>query len=144
MRKVILIVLAVFALKGSAQQPDELLQQTEPGSGKITIHAEEGVSFLLHTHIEMNKRRKFVDGYRIQLYSGSGPKAKHEALKVKGQVLALFPEERVHIAYNAPFWRVRIGDYRHKHEALVLWNNLKKEFPSCYIVKDGRINMENL
>jgi hypothetical protein len=134
----------MMVLEVVAQYPDELLQQKEAGSGKITIHAEEGVAFLLHTHIQMNERSKFVDGYRIQLYSGSGPKAKQEALKVKGQVLDLFPDERVHIAYNAPFWRVRIGDYRHKHEALVLWNDLKKEFPSCYIVKDGQINMENL
>jgi len=120
------------------------LQQSSEEEGVITIHQEEGVEFLLDTQIKMNSRTKGVDGYRIQLYSGSGPKGKKEAINVRGKFLSEFPEESVEVytAFNPPFWRVRVGDYRHKHEALLLLSELKALFPNCYVVKDGAVKME--
>jgi hypothetical protein len=124
--------------------PSEVVQQKVPGEGNIVIHEEEGIDFLLDTHIEMNKRHIYTDGFRIQLFSGSGQKARHEAMKVKSSVLELFPDEQVYLSFTAPFWRVRVGNYRNKYEALSLLNKLKKEFPNSYIVKDGSIKMEDL
>jgi len=124
--------------------PVDIVQQNVPGEGKINIHEEEGISFLLDTYIEMNKRNSYVDGYRIQLYSGSGQKAKHAAMNVKSELLELFPDEQIYMSFTAPFWIVRVGNYRNKYEALGLLIKLRKEFPNSYIVKDGTIRMEDL
>lgn len=150
----LLVILVMVSLSLSAQEAqvrtlhggkiiDELQHNIEK-EGVITIHQEEGIEFLLDTQIQMNQRSKGVDGYRIQLYSGSGPKGKKEAIHVRGKFLSEFPEEGVEVytAFNPPFWRVRVGDYRHKHEALKLLNELKVIFPNCYVVKDGEVNME--
>lgn len=140
----ILLPLAVSSQVVTRELPTELVQETVPGEGRIIIHEEAGISFLLSTLIEMNERHKYVDGYRIQLYSGSGQTAKHKAMEVKGDLLKLFPDEPVYISFNAPFWRVRVGNYRNKNEALGLLNKLKREFPNGYIVKDGTIKLEDL
>ncbi len=124
--------------------PTGEVTKTVPGEGKVVIHEEEGIPFLLDTHIQMNKRHPYVDGFRIQLYSGSGKKAKHEAMNVKAQLLELYPDEKVYMSFTAPFWLVRIGNYRNKYEALDLLNKIKKEFPNAYIVKDGTIKMDDL
>jgi hypothetical protein len=124
--------------------PTDLIQKSVRGEGEVVIHEETGIPFLLDTHIEMNKRHRYFDGYRIQLYSGSGQKAKHLALEVKGKILELFPDEPVYISFTAPFWRVRVGNYRNKHEALGLMSKLKKEFPDSYVVKDGSIKLDDL
>ncbi len=124
--------------------PSDIVQQNVPGEGRIIIHEEEGISFLLDTHIGMNKSHSYVDGYRIQLYSGSGQKAKHEAMNVKSELLELFPDEPVYMSFTAPFWVVRVGNYRNKYEALGLLNKLRKDFPNSYIVKDGNIKMDDL
>lgn len=149
LKQVLFLFFTVFSFVVTGQVvtnelPSDLVQQTVPGEGRITIHEEEGISFLLDTHIEMNKRHRYIDGFRIQLYSGSGQKAKHEAMKVKTDVLELFPDELVYLSFTAPFWTVRVGNYRNKYEALGLLNKLKKEFPNSYIVKDGTIKMEDL
>ena len=124
--------------------PTDLIQESIGGEGQVIIHQEVGIPFLLDTHIEMNKRQRYFDGYRIQLYSSSGQKAKHEALEVKGDILELFPDEAVYISFTAPFWRVRVGNYRNKHEALGLMSRLKKEFPNSYVVKDSSIKLDDL
>lgn len=140
----LLLPLSVVGQVITNELPADVIREAVPGQGKVIIHEEEGIPFLLNTHIEMNKRHKYVDGYRIQLYSGSGQQAKHKALGVKGKVLDLFSDEPIYLSFTAPFWRVRVGNYRNKHEALGLLNRLKKEFPNGYIVKDGTINIEDL
>jgi hypothetical protein len=149
-KQIFLSVILVVALNVSGQEivtnelPADIVQQKLPGEGSVVIHEEEGIDFLLDTHIEMNKRNIYTDGFRIQLFSGSGHRARHEAMGVKSNVLELFPDEQVYLSFTAPFWTVRVGNYRNKYEALSLLNKLKKEFPNSYIVKDGTIRMENL
>ncbi len=140
----LILPLSLFGQTITKELPTDLIQKTTYGEGQVIIHQEEGIPFLLNAHIEMNKRHRYFDGYRIQLYSGSGQKAKHVALDVKGKILELFPDDPVQISFTAPFWRVRVGNYRNKHEALGLLNRLKKEFPNSYIVKDGTLKMDEL
>ena len=138
----ILISVCAFA-QSSTKRMVEAVQESIEGQGAVTIHQEEGIDFLLDTQVEVNMRMAGVDGYRIQLYSGSGPEGKRQAMEIKGKLLDEFPDEAISTTYTAPFWRVRVGNYRHKHEALPLLNKLKEFFPNCYRVKDGEVKMND-
>lgn len=118
-----------------------VLQERIEGEGIVTIYDEEGIEDLVDIQVEVNKRMGGVDGYRIQLYSGSGPAGKKGALQIKGKFLNNFPGYDTDLSFTSPFWRVRVGNYRHKHEALPLLSELRDLFPNCYIVKDGNVNM---
>ncbi|WP_010663124.1 SPOR domain-containing protein [Marinilabilia salmonicolor] len=120
------------------------LEQVSSNQGIIAIEQSARMRALVNTHIDMNKRAGGVEGFRVQLYSGVGSKARQEALDAKGKVLADLPEENVFIEYSAPFWRVRVGNFRHKHEALPLLNKLKKIFPACYVVKVSDVPLRSL
>ncbi|NPA37727.1 MAG: SPOR domain-containing protein [Chlorobi bacterium] len=144
---VVFMIFVSFVAKGQIvtnELPTDWVQQNVPGEGEVVIHQEPGIDFLLDTHIEMNKRHRYFDGYRIQLYSGSGQRAKHSAMDVKAKLLELYPDEKVYLSFTAPFWRVRVGNYRNKNEALELLGKLRKKFPNAYIVKDGKIKLDDL
>jgi len=139
-----LIVIVLFVLSGATYAQSGLvgdLQQRNDEEGVITIHDEEGIEELVNIQVEVNRRTGGVEGFRIQLYSGSGPEGKKGALSVKGQFLNNFPGHATDLSFTSPFWRVRVGNYRHKHEALPLLNELRELFPDCYIVKDGNVKM---
>ena len=120
----------------------DILQAVEENEGIIHIHQSQRMKELVLTHIAMNKNAGGVEGYRVQLFSGGGSKAREEALEVKGKVLSNWPDERVYVKYSAPFWRVRVGSFRHKHEALPLMKKLDEEFPASYIVRVSDIPLE--
>lgn len=84
-----------------------------------------------------------IDGYRIQIYSGSGAKAKTEAQNARTKFVAAFPTEKVYIVYNAPFWRVRTGDFRYRSEALSLLEKVKRQFPGSYTVRDNTVKKKS-
>ncbi len=136
------LVFGVCAQQISGSEVVDELQKDAFGQGKVTIVEDDGIAFLMDAQVEINARSEGVDGYRIQLYKGSGPSGKKRALEVKGEFLDEFSGEEVYLAYNPPFWRVRVGDYRQRHEALPLIEKLKKRFPNCYVVKDPTVNME--
>ncbi|SMO84405.1 Sporulation related domain-containing protein [Saccharicrinis carchari] len=143
------VVLCLFFGVATSQENAGLtffndLQSQSPGGGNLTIVQDTGIANLVGMHINANNRSKLIDGFRIQLYLGSNNNAKKEATQVKAHLLSLFPDERPYVVYEAPFWRVQVGDFRSKNEAFPLYKKLKSEFPACYPVPVNNIPLSNL
>lgn len=111
------------------------------GSVSTTYHASKLDSLILCNE-RTNANQATLEGYRIQIYSGSGVSAKQEAFAAQTKFLESFPNEKVYLAFNAPFWRVRVGDYRFRSEALPLLNRVKRQFTGSYLVRDNAIRKQ--
>ena len=48
----------------------------------------------------------------------------------------MHPKTKAHLNYKQPYYKVRVGDFKTKLEALKYKNFIIKEFPNCFIVKD--------
>lgn len=114
------------------------------GSGNVEIYQDASIKKLVVSHIESNSRIDVIDGYRIQLYSGSSKMAKSDAASAKAKFLSAFPDVPVYLEYNAPFWRVRVGDFRSKNESLELYSLVKPMFSESYPVKDSQVNYNRI
>ncbi len=81
-----------------------------------------------------------VYGYRIIYFNSNNPKAKATAYLRQEELRKLAPEYATYIRFNAPFWRLQLGDFRTKAEALEVLKELKKTLPKwhkeAYVVKD--------
>lgn len=142
MRIFIFSIFVLYTLKGSAQGTFsgntmfDKISSRSVEQGIVTIHQSTELEQMMTNFAAHNEANGKVEGYRIQLYSGTGAQARQESQDVKTRMLSYFPQEKVVVEYNAPFWRVRTGAFRHKHEALPLLKKIKSTFPNCYIVKD--------
>src|SRR5690554_6074024 len=141
MGKLIIVILWVFGSLSLVAQNDvfERVQSRSTGEGQVSIRQSPGVERMMKDYLQSNRSASGVEGYRIQLYSGTGNNSKQEAKEVRSKLLGLFPEETVFVEYNALFMLVRVVSFRHQHEALPLLRKLKCSFPSCYIVRDASI-----
>lgn len=115
-------------------------QATTAQSGRLVVRNQStDLDTLFAVNLRTNNNQTTLDGYRIQIYSGSGVAAKKEAQDAQNRFLASFPNERVYMTYTAPTWRVRIGDYRYRSEALDLLTRIKRQFQGSYIVRDNTV-----
>ncbi len=84
-------------------------------------------------------------GYRIQIFADNNQRtAKNEAVMRERIIASRYPEIGCYLTYKAPAWRLRIGDYRTREEAVEVMNQLKKDFPAFsreMIVVVDRINV---
>ena len=69
-------------------------------------------------------------GYRIQVFSDRNQRtAKGEALTKERSIKEAFPEMGTYITYDAPSWRLRVGDFRTRDEAVIRLGELREMFP---------------
>lgn len=72
-----------------------------------------------------------VQGYRVQVFSDNNAHtAKSNAQAMQKRVAGRFPQYRSSIRYTAPYWRVRVGDFRTADEANNAAAAIKRAFPS--------------
>ncbi len=100
----------------------------------IAINQSPVINQLIEKRIEWNARDQTTDGYRVQLFSGT---SRSEAMTEKSKAESLFEETTIHIIYNQPYFKVRVGDFRTKLEAMRMQELLKEHFESMFIVKDN-------
>ncbi|MDZ7742310.1 MAG: SPOR domain-containing protein [Bacteroidota bacterium] len=111
-------------------------------SGSLRVHQDKRIDTLLHRHIEINKRmaenpnHDGIAGYRIQIFFDSGNNSKARALEVIEEFTKDYPEVGAYLTFGEPFYRVRVGDFRRKIEALGFMDKIGRKYPNAWIIKD--------
>jgi hypothetical protein len=77
-----------------------------------------------------------LQGFRIQIYFGSGREGREQAYAAKAKALSEFPELTSHVVFQYSFYKVRLGDFRTREEAFPYTKKVKKVFPNAYVVPD--------
>lgn len=120
----------------SSEEIKTYFQDREFEKGELTIYQDPRLETLIHRHIEFNKEQKGIPGFRIQIFFGSGRTSRDNANEAKAKFLSYFSEKEAYIKYQTPFYKVRVGDFRTKLEALKMFKRVLRKFPNAYIVPD--------
>jgi len=112
--------------------------QTDSASS-IVIHKDPRIEQLIKKQIEINEEttrnaRRNVPGFRIQVINTSDRNA---AMAAKTKIYQLFPDLKVYLLYQSPYFRLRVGNFKDKEEAEDYRKALSREFPnSVFLVRD--------
>lgn len=106
----------------------------------IIIHKDPRLDIFTAKQSEVNKRTSKMTsngmyrGYRLQVLS---TRSRDEAFKLKSELLQRFPSQQTYILYQAPYFKVRIGNFTSKSAAIDFKNDLSKKYPqTAYVVED--------
>ena len=70
-------------------------------------------------------------GYRLQVYSNNNARtAKSEAAARASQISERFPQWSTYVSWDAPYWRLRVGDFVTYQEATAAMSEMKQAFPA--------------
>jgi hypothetical protein len=103
---------------------------------ELNINQDSRLENMLIWHLENNRKRDGMEGFRVEIFFSSALNAKEQALKRKKEFLSKYPEYNVHVKFTAPNFRVRVGDFRTKNEALKLHKKIQTDYPGAFIVPD--------
>ncbi len=87
-----------------------------------------------------------VAGFRVQVFSDNNARtAKNEARVKANSINEAIPHYRTYVTYDAPYWRLKVGDFRLRADAEAAADEIKRLFPSysreVRVVRD-RINVK--
>lgn len=103
---------------------------------KLNIQCSPQIKELLERHVIQNRKNNFINGYRLQIYFGSGSNARSQATKVRNDFLSAHPDIKTYLIYKSPDFKVLVGNFRTKSEALKLQKSLIYKYPDAFIVPD--------
>ena len=114
-----------------------------PQSGRLNIYQDPSLDTLISRYISVNKTlydktgKYGMNGYRIQIYNSSSRNARDESIKVQTEFMKKFKEIDSYQLFAEPgYWKIRVGDFRTKTEAIKLFLSISREFPDAYLVPD--------
>ncbi|MCK4923288.1 MAG: SPOR domain-containing protein [Bacteroidales bacterium] len=105
------------------------------------IKVDFGINENYYKHLIYNSNNPEVMGFRIRIFSGSGHNAKQDANRARSRFLSRYPEIGAYLNYDAPDYKVYVGDCRTRSEVLKLFNQIKRDFPYAFIPPKQAIDL---
>jgi SPOR domain len=88
---------------------------------------------LIQRHKKVNAAKMSMPGFRIQLYFGN---ERMKAQEIKSSFLQKHPRATAYMLYHQPNFKVRVGDFRTRLEAVGFLKMISDEFKTSFIVPD--------
>ena len=130
-----LVVITVFSQPVTKNIFDIGIFSKSNKGGTVIINQDERLETIVLNHIKANKTRT-VWGWRVQIYFSAGQSARYRAESIKKRFLKEYPDIRAYIIYEAPFFKVRIGNYKTKFEAAKMKLQLQNSYEKIFLVED--------
>ena len=102
----------------------------------VVLHQTDSIYAVMNAHMNNNSGRT-LSGYRIRIFfdnKQSARVASEEALK---KFESLFHDVVAYRSYANPYFKVTVGDFRTKSEAMSYLERIRREFPSAFVVKEN-------
>ena len=131
----------VDTLQVDTLQEDTLHSFILDAMPNVVVHQDSAITLLLEDKSYNRQRgQRQVSGFRVQVYASNTPQvAKNEALDLH-ETLSSQVSMAVYVISEPPFWKVRLGDFLTREEAIDYKNQLNILFPhlqgSTYVVPD--------
>lgn len=105
------------------------------GNADVTIRQSQMVQESMAAHVEANKSRSLT-GYRVRIFFDNSQSARVNSSRALDTFTSSFSGIPAYRSYANPYFKVTVGDYRTKAEAMAILPKIKNLFPSAFIVKE--------
>jgi hypothetical protein len=108
----------------------------------IIVNKDPRLDILTKKQALVNKRSKMMTtnglykGYRLQLLNTNN---RNQAFKLKYDLLTNFPDQKAYISYQAPYFKVKFGNFLHKDEAEKMRKQITNSFPAGVLIVEDAI-----
>lgn len=122
-------IILMMVLQGNASNA----QNDDKGKG-VVIHADSRLAVLekKHRNIQLGVIRSGY-GFRVQIYNGND---RNKATEIKIDFMRRFPGIPTYMTYVQPQFRVKVGDFKSRADAQVMYNQVNDFYNPSMIVPD--------
>jgi hypothetical protein len=129
MYKIIFVALLFAGLRGSAQTD----------TAGVIVNKDPRVDALVQKQIEINEfttrdARRNVPGFRIQVINSPD---RNKVYAAKAKIYDEYPDLKPYLLYQAPNYKLKVGNFKTQEEAEQAMQQLQRLFPSgLYVIRD--------
>lgn len=106
-------------------------QEADSTKSNLQIQNPEGFDRLMENYQEELEQKDGIEGFRVQIYNGR----KKACLAKRTEFISTYPDEGIEMKYEAPEYRVQVGNFRTRIEAEKFLKDIQEQFTGSFIVK---------
>ncbi len=103
---------------------------------ELNVIQDNEISTAFTGQLERNKERS-ISGYRVRIFFDNSQTARVSASSILERFTAKYLGTPAYLAYVNPYFKVTVGDFRTKSDAMRFLTSIKSEYPSAFIVKEN-------
>ena len=103
-------------------------------SDRVSLPVSVGEA--LYSHILKNKTRKNTY-YRIRIFFNNSRDARGVSETIADTFAMNFPDIPVYRIYSAPYFKVTVGDFKTKSDAMRFMEMIRPQYPAVFLVKES-------
>jgi hypothetical protein len=122
----------------SSYHPDIFLYlQTPTAEGNhITIRQSTSIKEQFNYYVTRNNYKK-MQGFRVRIFFDNGQTARQRSSEVEANFKSQYPHVSVYRIYQNLYFKVTVGDFRTKSEALRFLHHIELQYPGAFIIKES-------
>jgi len=107
---------------------------TFSGKAQYSLKSQDSlVKVLMNRQLALNQAKNTMPGYRIQIYFGP---QRVKANEMKTDFLNVYHDVGAYLVYHQPNFKVRVGDFKTRLEAMKFLKELQPLYSTAFLVKD--------
>ena len=106
------------------------------GKADVEIYQSQEVASAVREQVAANSTRT-VPGYRVRIFFDNKQTARVESEETLKRFESVYHDVKAYRTYANPYFKVTVGDFRTKSEAMALLSRIKSAFPSAFVVKEN-------
>ncbi len=116
-----------------------LALRAQDNGGNVKVVKDNRIDILIKKQIYINTLAiRNQPGFRVQVLTTN---KRNEANDAKAKAMQLVPEFRTYLDWEAPYFKVRVGDFKTRQEATDLRNKLADHYSGGVFVVPTIINV---
>ena len=114
-----------------------LMPTREMGSAsEVKINQTDAVRDAMRKQVAENEGR-VLSGYRVRIFFDNKQTARVESEETLKRFESMYHDVVAYRTYANPYFKVTVGDFRTRSEAVKLLERIKGAFPSAFVVKEN-------
>lgn len=105
-------------------------------AAEVVINQSEAIATAMSGHIRSNSTRT-IKGYRVRIYFDNKQVSRNASMGVYNSFRSRWHDIPAYRSYVNPYFKVTVGDFRTKSEAMRFLEEIRGAFPSAFVVKEN-------
>lgn len=99
------------------------------------VRLSNSLSKAMGEQVEKNRGRR-TQGYRLRIYFDNSQDARAVSERIVDTFKVHYPEVPVFRIYDNPYFKVTVGEFRSKSDAMRFLEAIRPEYPAVFLVKE--------
>lgn len=140
MKKIICFIVILSSLQSKSQDTTEIAID----SSSVVVHKDSRLDMLIERQIQANElasrdARRIANGFRLFIISTNN---RQEAIAAKAKVYTYFPELKVYLWHQSPYYKVKAGNFQDRKDAEAYQKKLNVYFPNGVVVMNDKVELK--